>query len=297
MYPTHRLRSLLRKPARVTLATKTSIATSLLFLVTILAIGMAALQSFRQQMWNVMVADQNTLVVRIADNLDQKLLTLQAALKLSASEITAADLASSDAAQRYLDTTTGLFAVVDRSIFLFTAEGISLAERPFRPNRRGSSASDRAYIRDTINTRQAVISEPFVTNVGDANMVLVATAPVFDKDGQMVAILTGSLGLTRPGMLGKIAKTVIGKTGYLYIVTADGKLIMHPDRERLSQRAFPPRVNPLVRTCARRLRRNRGSAGIGRSRRRSSPTSGFRRRTGSSPPCIRKKRRSWRFTN
>ena len=98
----------MRKPARVTLATKTSIATSLLFLVTILAIGMAALQSFRQQMWNVMVADQNTLVVRIADNLDQKLLTLQTALKLSASEITAPDLESSDAAQHYLDTTTGL---------------------------------------------------------------------------------------------------------------------------------------------------------------------------------------------
>jgi diguanylate cyclase (GGDEF)-like protein/PAS domain S-box-containing protein len=234
-----------RKPARVNLATKTSIATSLLFLVTILAIGMAALQSFRQQMWNVMVADQNTLVVRIADNLDQKLLTLQTALKLSASEITPADLQSSDTAQRYLDTTTGLFAVVDRSIFLFTAEGIELAERPFRPNRRGTDASHREYMRDTISTRQPVISEPFVTNVGDSNMVLVATAPVLNKEGQMVAILTGSLGLTRPGMLGKIAKTVIGKTGYLYIVTADGRLIMHPDRNRLSQRAFAPGANPL----------------------------------------------------
>ena len=245
MYPTHRLLSLLRKPARLTLATKTSIATSLLFLVTILAIGMAALQSFRAQMLNVMVADQNTLVVRIADNLDQKLSTLQTALTLSASEITGADLASSDAAQHYLDTSTGLFAVVDRSIFLFTAEAIELAERPYRPNRRGSNALEREYMRDTINTHRPVISEPFVTNVGDSNMVLVATAPVFDKEGQMVAILTGSLGLTRPGMLGKIAKTVIGDTGYLYIVAADGKLIMHPDRDRLSQRAFPPRVNPL----------------------------------------------------
>ena len=192
MYPTHRLRSLLRKPARVTLATKTSIATSLFFLITILVIGMAALQSFRQQMWNVMVADQNTLVVRIADNLDQKLLTLQTALKLSASEITAADLESSDAAQHYLDTTTGLFSVVDRSIFLFTAAGIELAERPFRPNRRGSDASEREYMRDTIATRQPVISEPFVTNVGDSNMVLVATSPVVDKDGHIIGVIDQS---------------------------------------------------------------------------------------------------------
>jgi len=245
LYHTRWLLSLLPNSARLTLATKTSIATSLLFLVTILAIGMAALQSFRAQMLTVMVADQDTLIVRIADNLDQKLLTLQRALTLSASEITDQDLASSDAAQHYLDTSTGLFAIVDRSIFLFTAEGIELAERPYRPNRRGSNASQREYIRDTISMHQPVISEPFVTNVGDSNMVLVATAPVFDKAGNMVAILTGSLGLTRPGVLGKIAKTVIGSTGYLYIVTADGKLIMHPDRERLSQRAFPPGVNPL----------------------------------------------------
>ena len=176
-----------------------------------------------------------------------------------------ATLRPSDDAQNYLDTSPALFAVVDRSIFLFSGEGIELAERPYRPNRRGSDASEREYIRKTISTHQPVISEPFVTNVGDSNMVLVVTAPVFDKDRHMVAILTGSLGLTRPGMLGKIAKTVIGKTGYLYIVTADGKLIMHPDRSRLSQRAFPPQDNASVRARARRLRGDgRGGGSEGR---------------------------------
>src|SRR5687768_16248163 len=74
-------------------------------------------------------------------------------------------------------------------------------------------------------------------------MVLVATMPVITKDGRFIGILTGSIGLTQPGMLGNIAKTVIGKTGYLFITTADGKLIMHPDRKRLSQPAFPPNTN------------------------------------------------------
>jgi diguanylate cyclase (GGDEF)-like protein/PAS domain S-box-containing protein len=216
-----------------------------LFLGAILAVGMASMRSFRQQLMNVMIADQNTLVERIADNLDQKLLALQRALVLSAAEITEADIAFPDAAQRYLDTNTGLYAAVDRSTFLFTAEGAVLAERPYRANRRGNDATDRAYIRDTIRTRQSVISEPFLTNIGDDNMVLVVTTPVFAKDGRMIAILTGSLGLTRPGMLGKIAKTVVGKTGYLYIVTADGKLIMHPDRARLSHTAFAPGANSL----------------------------------------------------
>ncbi len=245
LYSTPQFVPALGKLAGVSLASKTSMATSLLFLVTMLAVGIASLHSFRTQLMEVMVAEQNTLVERIADNLDQKLLALQRSLTLSAAEITEADLASSDAAQRYLDTNTGLYAAVDRSTFLFTAEGIQLAERPFRPNRRGSNATTRAYMRDTIRTQKPVISEPFLTNVGDANMVMVMTMPVFAKDGRMVAILTGSLGLTNPGMLGNIAKTVIGKTGYLFIVTTDGKLLMHPDRTRLSQPAFAPQANPL----------------------------------------------------
>jgi diguanylate cyclase (GGDEF)-like protein/PAS domain S-box-containing protein len=46
-------------------------------------------------------------------------------------------------------------------------------------------------------------------------------------------------------MLGNIAKTVIGKTGYLFIVTSDGKLIMHPDRKRLSHSAYASGANTL----------------------------------------------------
>jgi diguanylate cyclase (GGDEF)-like protein/PAS domain S-box-containing protein len=237
--------ALLQLLFRPSLATRTASAISALFLIAILAVGMASMHSFRTQLMNVMFTEQNTLVERIADNVDQKLLALQRILSLSASEITDDDIASSDAAQRYLDRNSGLYASIDRSVLLFSRQGILLAERPFRTGRRGEDASWRPYIRDTIRTQQPIISEPFQTNVGDANMVLVMTMPVFGKDGRMIGILTGSLGLTHPGMLGNIAKTVVGKTGYLYIVTGDGKLIMHPERLRLSHVAFAPQTNAL----------------------------------------------------
>src|SRR5437870_1819898 len=84
-------------------------------------------------------------------------------------------------------------------------------------------------------------------------MVLVMTTPVFAKDGRFIAILTGSIGLTNPGLLGNVAKTVIGRTGYIFIVSADGKLIMHPDRTRLSRLAYAAASNPLFDRAIRGL--------------------------------------------
>ncbi len=239
------MRALLLRLKRSTLATRTASAISVLFLTTIVAVGLASLQSFRTQLMNVMIADQNTLVERIADNVDQKLLALQRILSASASEITEADVTSSGAAQHYLDGNTGLYAAFDRSVFLVSPQGTLLAERPFQSGRRGDDFSWRPYFKDTIRTRRPIISEPFLGGVGDANMTLVMTMPVFAKDGRLLAVLAGSLDLIHPEILGKVAKTVVGKTGYAYIVTGKGTLIMHPDAQRLSHVAFAPRANAL----------------------------------------------------
>src|SRR5271167_678352 len=113
------MRALLLRLNRSTLATRMASVISVLFLTTILAVGAASLHSFRTQLMNVMIAEQNTLVERIADNVDQKLLALRRILSLSASEITDADMATPEAAQRYLDHNTGLYAAADRAVFLF----------------------------------------------------------------------------------------------------------------------------------------------------------------------------------
>ena len=112
----------------------------------------------------------------------------------------------------------------DRSVFLFSAKGVLQAERPYRPDRIGQDATWRPYIRQTLQTARPVISEPFKTNAGDGNYVVVLTMPVLSRDGKLIGLLTGSLGLTRPEMLGSVAKTRIGQTGYVSIVTSDGKL-------------------------------------------------------------------------
>jgi diguanylate cyclase (GGDEF)-like protein/PAS domain S-box-containing protein len=227
------------------LAARASVAISFVFLVAIAAIASYSLRTFNSQLISVLSSDQNLLLGRISENVDQQLALLQGALRASAVNITPADLSDHASAQAVLKRNDGLAAIFDRSIFLFSANGILLAERPDRTDRVGQDARWRNYIKRTIETRQPVISEPFKTNVGDENIVLVLTMPILASDGSLVGILTGSLGLTRPDMLGNISRTVIGGTGHVAIMTRDGKTIMDRDKSRLSKPLYAPGENAL----------------------------------------------------
>ena len=208
------------------LATRASLATSVVFLVGMTALALVSLKTFDNQLTAVLSSEQDLLAQRIAENVDQRIDLLQTALRDSAAHIVEADLATPATARAALERNDGLASVFDRSVFLFSPKGVLLSERPYRPDRIGQDATWRPYMRDTMKTARPVISEPFKTNTGDGNFVMVLTMPVLSRDGRLIGILTGSLGLTRPDMLGSISKTRIGQSGYVSIVTADGKLIL-----------------------------------------------------------------------
>ncbi len=235
-------RSLLRLIPQ-SLATRASLATSVVFLVGVAMMAAVSLQTFDKQLSAVLFSEQDLLAGRIAENVDQRIELLQTALRDSAAHIEEADLASPATARAALERNDGLASVFDRSVFLFSPKGILLTERPYRPDRIGQDATWRPYIRQTMASARPVISEPFKTNAGDGNFVMVLTMPILSRNGKLIGMLTGSLGLTRPDMLGSVAKTRIGQSGYISIVTADGKLILDPDPRRLSKPLYAPGTN------------------------------------------------------
>ena len=227
------------------LATRASLATSIVFLAGVAAMASVSLETFDKQLTAVLSSEQDLLVGRIAENVDYRIELLQNALRDSAARIDEHDLSDYRTAREALERNDGLASVFDRSVFLFSAKGVLQAERPYRPDRIGQDATWRPYIRQTLQTARPVISEPFKTNAGDGNYVVVLTMPVLSRDGKLIGLLTGSLGLTRPEMLGSVAKTRIGQTGYVSIVTSDGKLIIDPDARRLSKPMYAPGANAL----------------------------------------------------
>ena len=225
------------------LATRASLATSIVFLAGVAVMASVSLQTFDRQLSAVLSSEQDLLVGRIAENVDYRIELLQNALRDSAARIDEHDLADYRTAREALERNDGLASVFDRSVFLFSAKGVLQAERPYRPDRIGQDATWRPYIRQTLDTARPVISAPFKTNAGDGNYVVVLTMPILSRDGKLIGLLSGSLGLTRPEMLGSVAKTRIGQTGYVSIVTSDGKLIIDPDARRLSKPMYAPGAN------------------------------------------------------
>jgi PAS domain S-box-containing protein len=234
---------------RLSLGARTNISLAFVLIGTLL-LSVAGLVSVKESFKTTLVKQQEVLVDRVADDLDQKLLQLQIALEATASTVTGETIANADSAQAFLDGNKALLTMFDRSLFLFSARGRLIAETPYLPDRRGADGNFRDFVSETLRTGKPYISRPFVTTKDDKNVVLMIAVPVRDASGDLIALLTGSLGLTQPGVLGNLQKAHIGKTGYFYLLTGDGVLIMHPDPKRLLE-GIASSANPLQPAAVR----------------------------------------------
>lgn len=120
------------------------------------------------------------------------------------------------------------------NLVVFDANGemqMSLRELP-GPTTLNARGTD--YFERVLETRKGVISRPIRSRLTGKHIV-VFSAPVLDEAGRVAAVLTGSVDLGRSGFLRQIATLKPGKTGYLFLMTADGVIIDHPDESRMFQ--------------------------------------------------------------
>ncbi|MFN3792268.1 diguanylate cyclase domain-containing protein [Massilia sp.] len=118
------------------------------------------------------------------------------------------------------------------NLVVFDGDGemrLSVRELP-GPTTLNARGTD--YFERTIQTRKGVISRPIRSRL-TGNHIVVFSAPVLDEAGRVAAVLTGSVDLRRSGFLRQISTLKPGRTGYLFLMTADGLVIDHPDQSRL----------------------------------------------------------------
>jgi diguanylate cyclase (GGDEF)-like protein/PAS domain S-box-containing protein len=215
--------------------------------VTILAIITVLLLTayFRASTTKTIEKQQYSLVRLMAGKLDDQFDSYRTAISSFAKTVPLADLDNPAALERFLDNRQAIQGLFDNNVAIFSPEGTLLAEVAHRPSRTGHDFSYRDYIVKTRKIWQPTISAPFRSSLPHAPPVVMFTEPVFDATGKPVAIVGGSIDLLRPNLLGKLATTTIGETGYFYLTDQQRTMIMHPDRERILTLTAQPGTNKL----------------------------------------------------
>lgn len=150
-------------------------------------------------------------------------------LQMSESEL----FGGAAAARQRILPLTSLF---DR-VYLLDTRGYLRTDWP-RSGKAGLNLADQDYFQNTSSLMTTLISKPFVSPVS-GKPSLNFSAPVFDDDQRMIAILVGGLQLDHNALAGGLSDLQLGGSGYLAIATRGGTVLAHPDSKLIMQ-PVPP---------------------------------------------------------
>ena len=203
--------------ARHEMKTQMVASVSLLMIGVIFLFSYVINDNFESQLKQLISKQQFSMITEICESIDANLQQSQQALLTEAPLFLSLDMKNAEAAQRLLDSRPALHAIFDNGLFLFSRDGKIIVEAPYLPNRRGRDIAFREYYQKTAASLKPQISDPYVSTHSPGKPAVILTAPLIDSHGKLLAILAGSLDLTKANFLGKLSQVKIGDTGYLYL--------------------------------------------------------------------------------
>lgn len=209
-------------------------------------LALLSLNYFKRELKQTLTVQQMTLVTVVAQGIDQKLISAQTALVSVSRELAPWVLNDPDVTQQFLDYRSGTKSIFDHGLIILSKDGRIIAETPYFPERIGRDLSFRDFYKKTIATGKPVISEPFLSTRVPGAPLIIFTAPIRDENGALIAVLLGGMNLLQNTFLGDLSHTRIGSSGYLYLLSPDRRIIMHPDRSRIMSDKVPPGANKML---------------------------------------------------
>lgn len=189
---------------------------------------------------------QYQIVSILAEDIDRSINERHRDLIAIAAKINRQMVEDPEQALAYLKHQNEHLANYDNGLFIFNLNGRIVAEIPLELTRAGKDFSYRDYLKQTMATQKPFISDPYVSSQQHHHAALMFTAPIFDKDGSMIAILGGSVDLARSSFVEKLSRIQLTKGGYFFLINQERVLISHPVQSRIMKQDTPPGVNKLL---------------------------------------------------
>jgi hypothetical protein len=192
----------------------------------------------RADMQAVLGAQQLTLISSIAAELDDKILATHRALIVTAGATPPELAANLPALEQSLIGQPGYRSLFD-DVFVLGRDGRVLIDLPVR-GRRGISVADREYFSRTVDLKKPVISEPYMGRGPVQESAVMMTAPILNRQGEVVAVLAGNIHPLRSNFLGKLCEARVGSTGQFALFATDRTIIVSRDTSRIMTKGPPP---------------------------------------------------------
>jgi diguanylate cyclase (GGDEF)-like protein/PAS domain S-box-containing protein len=219
----------------ITVRSRLAVTVGLLVLGATLLVGPLALTVAERDMRTVVGDQQLALLTSAAAFIDDRLDARLRQMEALAQAVPPAALADPRRLQAWLSEqgvgVRGDFV----NIVAFARNGELVASGASMPSAQPLTGAGRQYFEETLRRRRGIVSEPFTSRLSGAQIVLV-TAPVLDAGGAVVYVLAGRIDLRQSNFLRQIDALKPGRSGYLFLLSADGVVIDHPSKERLMEK-------------------------------------------------------------
>ena len=114
---------------------------------------------------------------------------------------------------------------------VYDAAGLKMASSSQATEGKKNSVSDRDFFAAVIKEgKKDVISKPLISRTTGKAAIALAQ-PLRGADGRLVGLINAGMDLD--SLTKELASVKIGKTGYAYIMDAEGMVLAHPDKSQL----------------------------------------------------------------
>lgn len=230
----------------MTLATRIALLLSGIFTLVFGLAVVLALNYFEERYVFLAGHHQLTTLQGYAESIEGKISTAHTTLAGAGKLVDTKLLSQPKEAQRFLDSRTFLQRNFKQGLFLFDTAGRLVAASPVSLVAARSKAitdTESQLVQRTLSQRSPQISTPFAIPGAATEPLIALSAPVFGADQDIIGVIQGSLELLDTNYVGNLAHVKVGDTGYLYMLTRDRKMLLHPDPSRRMGLAAKPGQN------------------------------------------------------
>lgn len=215
------------------LRARMTLAVTSLILVLMLVTAITTLVFFEREYKRNMTEQQSDVVRYLAEDVDATLTNILEALSANAQSVPEKALSNPRAAQEYLASRHGLNRYFKNHLHLYGVNGQLIGASAQHLHNSSESIANQQYFKQTIQLAKPLIGDPTGHTQTEMQADVVFTAPVIRKDGQIVAVLTGSFSLHEKNPLSRYISIELGNSGIVRLIAANGQILLHSKSSRI----------------------------------------------------------------